>query len=116
MSEILDFLASYWKLIALAVLLILDLVLIVLNRRKPVKVFDSVHQVISAALPDLIKAAESSYCSGHGSEKLSMVKELVFNYLRSCYGMTTEEAMKYDDYIVKQVEAILSCPQKKGDL
>ena len=37
MTEILDFLASYWKLIALAVLLILDLVLIVLNRRKPVK-------------------------------------------------------------------------------
>lgn len=115
MREILDFLVSHWKLIALAVLLILDLVLIILNRRKPVKVFDSVHQVITSILPQLIKDAEACYVRGHGSEKLSMVKELVFNYLRACYGMSTDEALQYDDYISKQIEAILSCPQKKGD-
>lgn len=116
MSEILDFLVSHWKLIALAVLLILDCVLIILNRRKPVKVFDGIHTAIISVLPDLIKDAESSYCSGHGSEKLSMVKELIFNYLRAVYGMTMDEAMQYDDFITRQVEAILSCPQKKGDL
>lgn len=115
MSEILDFLVSHWKLIALAVLVILDAVLIILNRRKPVKVYDGIHTAICSVLPQLIKDAESSYCSGHGSEKLSMVKELIFNYLCAVYGMKMEEAIQYDDFITRQIEEILSTPQKKGD-
>lgn len=113
MKEIFDFLVSYWKVIVLGILVVLDLVLVVLNRRKPVKVFDSVHQVITSILPELIKVAEASYCSGHGDEKLEMVKQLVFNYLKSCYGFKNDECLSYDAYITKQVEAILSTPQKK---
>lgn len=112
----LDFLLSYWKIIVAAALLLFDVVLLFLNRRKPLKVYDSVHQSILYVLPDLIKSAENSYAgSGQGSEKLSMVLELLHNYLCSVYGMSTLEAMKYDDFVKSNVEKILATPQKKGE-
>ena len=112
----LEFLQNYWKLIALAVLLLLDVILVVLNRRKPIKVYDSVHQAILYILPSLIKSAEQSYiATGQGDAKLSMVIELIHNYLVSVYGMSYEEAVTYDEFVKKQVEDILSTPQKKGE-
>lgn len=110
-----DFLKTYWKVIVLLALLVLDLILVILNRRKPVKVFDSVHQTITSILPDLIKSAESSFLSGHGTDKLEMVKQLCYQLLTSVYGFSIQEAMKYEPYIVRQVEAILSTPQKKEE-
>lgn len=116
MEKILDFLISNWKLLALGVVVILEAVLIVLNRRKPVKVVDSILSDIRDVLPSLIVAAEESYKNGQqqGEHKLLMVLELVHNYLRLKYGFTTEQVIEYDDYIKSKVEAILTCPQKKG--
>lgn len=108
-----EFLTQYWKLIAAGVLIIFDLVVVLLNCRKPVKVFDSVHQSILKVLPSLINAAEGSYVSGHGQDKLSMVKELVYNYLVNVYGISVKEAIKYEGFIEKNVEEILSTPRKK---
>lgn len=110
-----DFLKTYWKFFALVLLVILDLLLVILNRRKPVKVFDSVHQTILSVLPDLIKSAEASFASGHGSEKLEMVKQLVYQLLMSVYGLSAIDTQKYDAFITAQVEKVLSTPQKKEE-
>ena len=112
----LEFLQTYWKIIAVGVLSLLDIILIILNRRKPVKVYDSVHQAILYILPSLIKSAEQSYsAAGQGENKLSMVLELVRNYLASMYGMSLEDAAGYDEFVKKCVEDILSTPTKKGE-
>lgn len=116
MEKILEFLVQYWKLLVLGVVVLLEAVLIVLNRRKPVKVVDAITTAIQDVLPSLILCAEESFKNGQqqGSNKMMMVLELVHNFLRSKYGFTTEQVLEYDDYIKNKVEAILNTPQKKG--
>lgn len=111
----LEFLKTYWKVIALGVLFCLDVLLVILNRRKPNKVYDSVHQTILSVLPDLIKSAEASFISGQGQQKLQMVIELVDQLLISVYGLSGEEVKKYDSFIKASTESILSTPQKKEE-
>lgn len=111
-----DFLRSYWKVIIAILLVLFDLVLLFLSRRKPLKVYNSVHENILSILPSLIQSAEKSYLSGHGNEKLSMVVELVHNFLVSYYGFSMKEALKYDGFIKDHVESILATPTKKEDL
>lgn len=111
----LEFLRTYWKIIALGLLVVLDAVLIFLNRRKPTKIYDSVHQTIISVLPDLINSAEASFASGQGENKLQMVLQLVYQVLVSIYGMSLNDAMKYESFITQKVEAILSTPHKKEE-
>lgn len=116
MEKILEFLASHYKLIVLCIVVIFEVVLICLNRRKPVKVVDAITTTIQDVLPSLILVAEQSFRGQQqGANKLMMVLELVHNYLRSKYGFSTEQVLEYDDYIKNKIEAILSTPQKKGN-
>lgn len=112
MKEIFDFIVKYWKYISVLLILIVEIIIFVI-KKKPVKVIDSVKGFISAALPGLIELAESQFpAGGHGQEKF----ELVFNLLKELlqengYEMTST----LNEFTCKQIENILSTPQKKGD-
>lgn len=111
----LDFIRQYWKIIALSILLILDILILVIKKR-PIKIVDAVSSFISDLLPELILDAERAYPNEKtGDNKLKYVLELVYSMLVAKYGLTYEEARSYTNFIKLRVEAILSTPQKKGE-
>ena len=104
--NILMFLRDNWKVIVEIVVLLTTIILWII-RKKPVKVVDTLKEVVLAVLPYCINNAESAA----KGEKLSVCLTLLREALQELgYELTPELA----EFASKQVEIILSTPQKKG--
>ena len=112
MNEFLLFLKEHWRILAeIAVALIVILVTIF---KKKVKFIDVVKEVILEVLPSAINKVEQKFGSGHGTEKLVYVCELVQTYICQKYGLSEEVVVRlYHSFIRENVEDILSTPTKK---
>lgn len=107
MNEILIFLRDNWKVI-LEVVVLLTTIILWIIRKKPVKVVDTLKEVVLRVLPYCINKAESA----PKGEKLGICITLLQEAMSELgYEMTDE----LRDFAIKQVEIILSTPQKKGD-
>lgn len=107
---ILDFIKTYWREI-LEVLALLVSIVICCIRKKPVKVVDTIKEIIVRVLPAFIIKAEAS--DKKGADKLSLVLDLMKGFLKEMsYG--DDVVSQYLPFIKEQVELILSTPQKKG--
>ena len=110
MKTILDFLINYWRLI-LEVCICIASFVFCLCRKKPVKVVDTLKEVIVRVLPSLICAAEKTDLKG--SDKLTLLLSELAKVLREL-GYGDDIIAQYLPFATEQVELILSTPQKKG--
>lgn len=119
MFNVIDFIKNYWFLILPGVEILCTL-LILLIRKKPVKVVDTLKEVIVRVLPALIVSAENYKVvldgvehSLSGKDKLSFVLRELAKVLKELnYG--DDVIAQYLPFATEQVELILSTPQKKG--
>lgn len=110
MNQVLDFIKVYYREI-IEVIAIIASVVICCIRKKPVKVVDTVKEIIVRVLPAFIVQAEAS--GKKGADKLELVLSLVKDFLKEMsYG--DDVVSQYLDFTKEQVELILATPQKKG--
>lgn len=110
MNNIVNFIIVYWREI-LSVCSILASIIICCVRKKPVKIVDTLKEVIVRVLPSLICAAENTGLKG--SDKLKFLLDELANVLKELhYG--DDVIAQYLPFAKEQVELILSTPQKKG--
>lgn len=105
-----QFFVNYWREILSAVALIVSIVLWIV-RKKPVKVVDTIKEVIIRLLPALINGAEATGLTG--KEKLKLVLDSLSKILID-FGYGDDVVNQYLPFAKEQVEVILSTPQKKG--
>lgn len=106
-----DFLITYWREILSVVCLIATVVLYVV-RKRPVKVVDTIKEVICRVLPALINQVEA-IPGLSGSDKLRMVLDALSKTLLD-FGFGDDVVSQYLPFAKEQVEVILSTPTKKG--
>lgn len=104
-----NFLTEYWRLILEAALIICSVVIFVL-RKKPVKVIDTIKEIILRALPAIICLAEKE--ATKGSDKMIFVCAF-FKKMFADLGYGDDIYNQYEPFIIDQAEAILTTPQKK---
>lgn len=107
---VIDFIKAYWREI-LEVLAILISIVICCIKKKPVKVVDTIKELILKVLPAYIINAEASGLTG--VDKLELVLKYLHEFLREM-GYGDDIISQYLPYAKAQVELILSTPQKKG--
>lgn len=107
-----QFFIENWRWILEAVCAVAALVFCLI-RKKPVKVVDTLQQIILRLLPGLINQAEIQFGCGNGSAKLQFVLDLLQSVLKQM-GYGGETIQSYLRFAKDQVEVILSTPQKKG--
>ena len=101
-----NFLNEYWKVILDLVVLMATIILWII-RKKPVKVVDTLKEIVVRLLPWCINSAESA----PKGEKLGVSLALLEEALKDMgYELTPE----LKEFASEQVEIILSTPQKKG--
>lgn len=105
-----NFIKENWMFILeIAVLLVSVIMFIV--RKKPVKVVDTLKEVIVRLLPALICLAENQE-GLKGSDKLKFVLDELKKVLTDL-GYDGDVQAQYLPFAAEQVEVILSTPQKK---
>lgn len=105
MENILNFITQYWKVIALVVVVVLEVVILILKR---VNVKVDLPASTYSDLISMINDAEEIYGEGHGKEKLNYVVER-FHKSIGLRGIPYTT-----DYVRSLVERILNTPTKKG--
>lgn len=104
------FIVDNWKLILEGVLLLVSFILFLI-KKKPNQIIDPICEQIICMLPTFIQEAEKRFKeSGSGPEKLQMVFDLVGFWFEQHEYKFTEF---YKQFVLKYVEEILLCPQKK---
>ena len=107
---ILDFIKNYYREI-IEVVAILASIVICCIKKKPIKVVDTLKELILSALPGFIVYAE--HTDKKGEDKKKLVVDLVLNFLR-VKGYGDDTLTPYLPFIEDQIESILVTPQKKG--
>ena len=106
-----DFITQYWREI-LQVVVLLTTTILWIVRKRPVKVVDTLKEVIVRVLPALINVAEAQD-GFSGKDKLDyVIHELVKVLTELGYG--DDLIVQYLPFAKEQIELILSTPQKKG--
>ena len=108
----LDFLLTYWKIITLVALIVIN---ITINLVKKPKVIDTIIDTINSYVPTAINDAEKAIGPGNGSSKLNYAVNNVLNYLEFRFNLTNIVLQRYKKYIVLAIENVLTTPQKKGE-
>lgn len=118
MQEIFNFFVANRRLIIEAILLIVSFVLLIV-KKKPVKVIDSVTTFVTSHAVEVINIVEamakgSKYIDYHGviTPKIDVAIDLMKEKIKLF--IPNAEIGLYDYYIRKVIEDILSTPQKKG--
>lgn len=105
-----EFIVNYWKEILHVVIFICCLVFC-LVKKKPIKIQDTLNEIILKLLPGCINSVEIN-CSGvDGSSKKKLCISLVLEALKQLGYVNLDQS--YLDFINQQIEVILSTPQKK---
>lgn len=102
-----EFLQEYWHVLIRIVLLII--VTCVTLFKKKVKVVDTIKEQILAKLPDFVNMVEKN--PHDPGTKLDICVSAVNFWLNSI--IPDFKIGSYDDFIIKNIENILSTPQKK---
>lgn len=108
----LTFISANYKWIFAGLYAVVLLLIIIF--KKPNKTIEILKVVINEILPEAIVLAEEKFGAGNGKEKKEFVLSMVFAALAKKYDIDELIIIeKYRPYIEKQLENILSTPQKK---
>lgn len=106
------FIRAYYKWIFAGLYAVVLLLIIIF--KKPSKTIEILKVVINEILPEAIVLAEEKFGAGNGKEKKEFVLSMVFAALAKKYDIDELIIIeKYRPYIEKQLENILTTPQKK---
>lgn len=106
------FISANYKWICAGIYAVILLLIIFLKKRY--KVIEVLKVVIQEILPEAINMAEEKFGAGNGDKKKEYVLSLVFSLLAKEYDIDEIVIIeKYRPYIERQLENILSTPQKK---
>lgn len=109
MKNVIDFILENWQLIAHAVIALVSVIFFIL-KKKPNQIIDSVAEGILKFLPHALNLAELTALKGVAK------KEYCINLIREWARQHSIELTDYYiDFASKQIELILSTPQKKED-
>lgn len=108
---IIEFFRNYWREI-LEIGTICISILICCLKKRPVKVVDTIKELILKVLPAYVISAESSGLKG--ADKLELVLNYLHEFLREM-GYGDDIISQYLPYAKQQVELILTTPHKKGE-
>lgn len=112
MRNFIDFIFTYWREILLCLSFIVSFILSLIRFvKKPVKVYDTLKEVIVRILPALINLAELQIDYSGDKKKEFVIAKLVESLKDLGYG--DEVITQYLRFASEQVEIILSTPQKK---
>lgn len=100
-----NFIQSYWREILAVVTAIISIVVFIV-RKRPVRVVDTLNEIICRLLPYCISVAESA----PKGEKLDVCISALVQLLAE---MDYELDEDHKKFAIEQVEVILSTPQKK---
>lgn len=109
-----NFIESHLDLVLLLSVGVIELVFVVISffRKKRLNNEDFVTSRIDSILPGYINLAEASDCDG--STKLSFVVDCVLKNIKRFISKKDEK--HFISLIIEKTEAILSTPQKKGQI
>lgn len=113
--EILEFLKEWSPVIVPGLVIVLDLLIILIKKRpKTLDDFSEELESILNYLPYLINRYEEP---GNGEKKKSRVLDRAVKIFKSKLGreLSVRENSVLEETISKQIELLLSTPQKKGD-
>ena len=110
MNQVIEFIVANWQLLAMAVILVLEIVVFFLKKKPQVNLDDHIKSLIDEFLPGFILLAEQT--GAKGSEKLAFVVSSLLGKIKKQVSSKDEDFWK--DYIISKVEAVLATPQKKG--
>lgn len=109
LTDLLEFLKQHYKLIIYSCLLLFSIILLIV-RKRPNKIIDTIAEKLYSLLPLFIRYAEDKFGSGYGSDKKSYVLDLVKEWFSA-------EGLEFTDYYFKLasmfIEEILNTPEKK---
>lgn len=104
-----NFFKLYWREIINVVAILISIVICCL-KKKPVKVYDTLKEIICRSLPSLIGLVEKTDLKG--DDKMKLLLDNLQEFLRTL-GYGDEVIVQYLPFARCQVEAILDTPQKK---
>lgn len=109
MQVLIDFILENWQLIAHCVLALLSVIFFIL-KKKPNEIIDTTAEMIMKFLPHCINLAELTDCKGKFKKDycVMLLKEWAKQH-------SIELTDYYIDFASRQIELILSTPQKKED-
>lgn len=108
-----EFFINYWREIIWILSAVISLVCLFI-RKKPVKVVDTVREVIIRLLPYCISQAEK-LINATGADKKEYALSLLWKLLSEIVSVSSEDlSSMYSEFASDEVEVILSTPQKKG--
>lgn len=112
MRNFIDFILTYWREILLCLSFIVSFILSLIRFvKKPVKVYDTLKEIIVRILPALINLAELQIDYSGDKKKEFVIAKLVESLKDLGYG--DDVITQYLRFAGEQVEIILSTPQKK---
>lgn len=103
-----QFFVENWRLILEVILVITSAVVFIL-RKKPVKVIDTLKEMVVRLLPYCIQQAENTELKGDGKKVFAL--NLLVELLKDSGFDVSGDLYKFAG---EQLEVILSTPQKKG--
>lgn len=114
MAAVLNFLRENWKVIVEFSCLLVSLIIFCLKKKTKVTISSSVISDVLAQLPSWINEAESRFGPGEGKRKFVYVLKMALCYVSEETGLDTKQIDdSYGLVIRREIEAILSTPQKK---
>lgn len=114
MQSVIDFIQTYWTYISAGILILIE-VLILFLKKRPKTLDDFTHYLAQCLyhLPQFINDCE---VPGHGDEKKNYVLAQAIGYMQVALGrgLSFSENRIVEENVLKQIEIVLSTPQKKG--
>lgn len=111
-KQILDWCLNHYQILIPSILSLINILILIC--KKKVKITDSLLSEVLTIIPLYIKEAEDVVGAGNGQNKFSYVFNKCINLIRVSNGMDNETAIRsYGDIIIRTIENIMACPQKK---
>ena len=104
-QKIVDFIVNNWSYISVGLVVIVN-VLIILIKKRPVVLTDSLKQSILQLLPGIILGAEAIVGSKHGAEKMDIVVETIEKWFDKNGFEFTDT---YKQFVIESTENIIKC-------
>lgn len=114
MEALFKFLQENWKVVVEFFCLLVSLIIFCLKKKTKVTISSAVICDVLAQLPSWINEAEARFGSGEGKRKFVFVLKMALSYVSEETGLSTKQIDDSYGYVVRrEIEAILSTPQKK---
>lgn len=107
MNQVFDILKEYWKPIVGFIFFVVGFIL-QRTQKKPVKVVDTVREVIAVMAAYFIRIAEEKYGAGNGEIKEAYATELIVEYIQKQFSLSADDAKAYIPLIHCDIKSLFN--------